>query len=232
MPLPFFFEDEIPSHQTFELSEDSSRHVVQVLRMSEGEKLMITNGKGQVLTADIKSVSKKSTIVSAISMDQTSSVNKTTIGISLLKTDSRFEWFLEKATEIGIEAIIPLLCERTAKQNFRLERMKKILISAMLQSQQSWLPKLHPATKFSDVIRMNYDAKFIATCSDDEKKLLTDEVKRASGRNIILIGPEGDFSPQEITSSKENNFIPVSLGNTRLRTETAGIYSAVIMQAQ
>jgi 16S rRNA (uracil1498-N3)-methyltransferase len=234
MASPYFYEEHIPEGQLFNLNEDTSRHVIQVLRMREGEQLIITNGKGQVLIAEIVKPDKISTSVKRISVTPSSPpANKIIIALSLLKNEPRFEWFLEKATEIGVKEIIPLVCERTEKQHFRYERMNKIMISAMLQSQQSWLPVLRQPVKFNDVVQSNgYDKRFIAHCLNENKLSLhiapgvTDP-----GNKIILIGPEGDFTSKEIELSVNNNFTPVSLGNTRLRSETAGIYAAVILQS-
>jgi 16S rRNA (uracil1498-N3)-methyltransferase len=231
MTSPYFYEEDLTEGRSFNLNEDTSRHVIQVLRMREGEKLTLTNGKGQVLIVEIVSPDKRSTGVKVLSTSPvTPPVNKLTIAISLLKNEPRFEWFLEKATEIGVKEIIPLICERTEKQNFRYDRMNKIMISAMLQSQQGWLPVLHHPTKFKDVVELqSFDKRFIAHCLGDNKSSLNNETVKAPGNNIILIGPEGDFTPKEVALSLENNFKAVSLGNTRLRSETAGIYAAVIL---
>jgi 16S rRNA (uracil1498-N3)-methyltransferase len=218
MTSPYFYEEDLTEGRSFNLNEDTSRHVIQVLRMREGEKLTLTNGKGQVLIVEIVSPDKRSTGVKVLSTSPvTPPVNKLTIAISLLKNEPRFEWFLEKATEIGVKEIIPLICERTEKQNFRYDRMNKIMISAMLQSQQGWLPVLHHPTKFKDVVELHsFDKRFIAHCLDDNKSSLNNETVKGPGNNIILIGPEGDFTPKEVALSLENNFKAVSLGNTRL----------------
>lgn len=150
------------------------------------------------------------------------------IAISLLKNTSRFEWFLEKATEIGVTEIIPLLCERTEKQHFRYDRMKQILISAMMQSKQAWLPVLHEPTVFSEVITSSvYQSKLIAHCEDEAKQSIKDFL--GSNSIQILIGPEGDFSQGEISLALQNNYKAVTLGNTRLRAETAGVVAATLL---
>ena len=231
MAIPLFFEEQLPPDPSFNLNEDISRHVIQVLRMQKGEKLRLTNGNGQVLIVEISTTDKRSVKVNFLSASPVSHpANNTSIAISLLKNEHRFEWFLEKATEIGVTEIIPVICERTEKQHFRYERMKKIMISAMLQSQQGWLPVLHPPMSFQEVIESSgYDQKLIAHCGNGEKILLKDVSKRA-GNTIILIGPEGDFTTKEVTDSQERNFILVSMGAHRLRTETAGVYAAVMLQ--
>jgi len=206
--------------------------VVQVLRMKEGEKLNLTDGKGSLITAEVIDAHKKHCSVKIIdSQFTTYTSRKVTIAISLLKNTSRFEWFLEKATEIGVSEIIPLICERTEKQKFRYDRMKGICISAMLQSQQTWLPVLHEPKQFSHLGIGQFDdqQKFIAHCEESgQKKSLS--TFQPFNHSTILIGPEGDFSKEEIEFALQKSFIPVSLGETRLRTETAGIVAAVLLR--
>ncbi|MEI2748632.1 MAG: RsmE family RNA methyltransferase [Ferruginibacter sp.] len=156
---------------------------------------------------------------------------KNTIAISLVKNASRFEWFLEKATENGIAAIIPLICSRTEKQHFRTDRMKNILISAMLQSQQVWLPEMHEPQSFLTYISTETASqKFIAHCEPDKEKIALSKIYKHGLPTSILIGPEGDFTAAEIKSALDAGFVPVALGETRLRTETAGLAAAVLLQ--
>jgi 16S rRNA (uracil1498-N3)-methyltransferase len=203
--------------------------------MKKGELLNLTDGKGNLLTCVIEDEHKKHCTVSIQSKIQIpKSKRHVSIGISLLKNASRFEWFLEKATEIGVNEIIPLLCERTEKEKFRHDRMQSILISAMLQSQQCWLPVLHEPIAFDFLFRYeevaNASQKFIAHCADNEKRNLTDLINDSLPSQIILIGPEGDFTPAEVELAISCQFEPVSLGDTRLRTETAGIVAATILR--
>src|SRR5215204_7508442 len=228
MTLSFFYIGDYNSSQKeIVLDEDTSRHVVQVLRMKEGEKLNLTDGKGSLIIAEVIDAHKKHCSVKIIdSLLTTRNSRKVTIAISLLKNTNRFEWFLEKATEIGISEIIPLICERTEKQKFRYDRMKGICISAMLQSQQCWLPELHEPAKYIGYIKsLNNNTnttKFIAHCDESaEKQNLS--TFRCLNHSTILIGAEGDFTKQEIELALQNKFIPVSLGETRLRSETAGV---------
>lgn len=230
MSLPFFYIEQFPDSQSsFTLSEETSKHVIQVLRMKQGEQLQLTNGKGKVITAEIIFEHKKVAEMKVLSTSNiVHSTSKILIAISLIKNNNRFEWFLEKATEIGVSEIIPLICDRTEKQNFRYDRMKNILVSAMLQSQQAWLPILHEPIKFKEIVKTSSQQnKYIAYCSEEEKKQLCNETINQS--SLILIGPEGDFTKEEINLAVENNFIPVTLGNTRLRTETAGIVASVLL---
>lgn len=232
MQLPFFFEESFPDADQFVLSENSSRHIVQVLRMKEGEQIQLTNGKGYTLTAEIILSHKKNTEVKIIERNFIPRREpKVAIAISFIKNAGRFEWFLEKATEIGVSAIIPLLCTRTEKTHFREERMKTILVSAMLQSRQAWLPELSVPVTIKELIRnKNYDQKFIAHCLDEEKIELKDVITNALSSKIILIGPEGDFTKEEIEAALEQDYKPVNLGETRLRTETAALVAAVLLR--
>lgn len=232
MQLPFFFEENLPGNSLLIMSEESSRHMVQVLRMKEGNRIQITDGKGHLFTGEITSAHKKKTEVTIEKKEFfPSKTPKIAVAVSLLKNTGRFEWFLEKATEIGVGEIIPLLCKRTEKNYFREDRMNTILISALLQSRQVWLPELKTPEKYPGVIKniSGFDIKLIAHCleEDDQKKSLQEFSADNSTSKIILIGPEGDFTPDEIEKALSENFIPVSLGENRLRTETAAIVAAV-----
>ncbi|MBC7946391.1 MAG: 16S rRNA (uracil(1498)-N(3))-methyltransferase [Chitinophagaceae bacterium] len=239
MSLPFFYTDQYDSAQReLTLDEDASRHLVQVLRMKEGEQLHLTDGKGTLLTTSITDGHKKHcTVRIDATQGQPRRAQQAIIGISLLKNASRFEWFLEKATELGVSEIIPLICDRTEKQKFRRDRLHMILVSAMLQSQQTWLPTLHEPIAYDLLFRMEETAaaeqKYIAHCLDAEKSSLAREALKDSivpaQRKMILIGPEGDFSIREIELAMANHFVPVTLGVTRLRTETAGMVAATVL---
>ena len=222
-------EIEISATQFF-LNEETSKHVVQVLRMLVGEQLNLTDGKGNLFTAAILDNNRKKCSLKIISCTrQAATAKRNSVAISLVKNNTRFEWFVEKAVEIGINEIIPLLCTRTEKQYFKSDRMKNIVISAMLQSQQCWLPILREPTKFTDVLSSTSQQKFIAHCEDDFKTPLQDKLAENFTETLILIGPEGDFTKDEITAALHNKFLPVTLGNTRLRTETAGIVAATLL---
>jgi 16S rRNA (uracil1498-N3)-methyltransferase len=229
MNLPYFFEAYItqPVHV---LSEETSKHCIQVLRMKEGEQLQITSGRGDLYSAVIINANKKNCEVKVAALPSGQKpAGGVFVAISLLKSPSRFEWFLEKVTEIGIAGIIPLVCEHTEKENFRYERMNNILISAMLQSRQTWLPQLHHPKKFNAFINEDFNGvKLIAHCVDEEKQSLS-KINGEVKDKLILIGPEGDFSKTEIEAALEKKFIPVTLGTTRLRSETAGIVAAALL---
>lgn len=229
MPIPFFYTRELPVDGQLHLSEESSRHISQVLRMGAGERLRLTDGMGNLYDAVIVDAHKRHTVTSISDHQQIPAPHvKTAIAISLLKNTTRFEWFLEKATEMGIGAIIPLVCERTEKQKFRFDRMHSIMTSAILQSQQAWLPSLTEPQKFKDILDADYQQKFIAHCEEREEKKDIKNFNTLSD-SLMLIGPEGDFSSREIELAAEAGFQQVSLGTKRLRTETAGMLAAAYL---
>lgn len=235
MALPFFYIESFnTAQQLITLNEETSKHVVQVLRMKEDESLQLTDGKGNLLLAKITDAHKKHCTVQVQSTSyKPQAVRKITIAISLVKNANRFEWFLEKATEIGVAEVIPLLCERTERQHFRYDRMKGILVSAMLQSQQTWLPVLQEPVKFENALRQTSPSdgilKLIAHCEETAKNPFSNFQIDQFSNCIILIGPEGDFTNTEIESARQQNYIPVTLGETRLRTETAGVVAAALL---
>ncbi len=240
MPLPFFYkEDLVATSADVILDEAASKHIVQVLRMQNGEQLQLTNGKGNLFIAEITDNNRKKCAVKVLkTTNQLRPTNNVTIAISLLKNNTRFEWFLEKATEIGVTEIIPLVCSRTEKMAFKFERMKSILVSAMLQSQQCWRPVLHEPVQYEKLWQSSktlpkldeYRQKFIAHCVDDARRSLSDLNNESLTSKIILIGPEGDFTKAEIDTALQHHFNAVSLGETRLRTETAGIVASSLLR--
>jgi 16S rRNA (uracil1498-N3)-methyltransferase len=243
MALPFFYkEDSTTSSTQISLDENTSKHIVQVLRMQNGEQLQLTNGKGDLFICEIVDDNRKKCTVKinnhSYIKNRTSYI---TIAISLLKNTTRFEWFLEKATEIGVTEIIPIICERTEKSAFKVERLNSILISAMLQSQQCWLPVLQQPQQFNKFLAQQFNdtTKCIAHCENEETKQLLTTYHLPTGQagsplsnKLICIGPEGDFTKTEIALALQHNFTPVSLGQTRLRTETAGVVAAVFLQTK
>ena len=228
MKLPYFYEPSITKQYT--LSEETSRHCIQVLRMKENEKLNLTDGKGNLFTAVITKANKKNC---EVQIEETIShklqITNVSIAISLLKNPTRLEWFMEKATEIGVHEIHPIICGHTEKENFRYERMNGILISAMLQSQQVFLPQLYQPKKYIDFIKHEFEGvKLIAHCKEGNKIPIHQPAFK-NKNTLILIGPEGDFSQSEVDAALANNYIAVDLGHTRLRSETAGIVAAAFL---
>jgi 16S rRNA (uracil1498-N3)-methyltransferase len=232
MALPYFYTDDYdPAQESLALDEDTSKHIVQVLRMKPGEGLRLTDGRGNLLSCTIVDDNKRRCLVSINDKEfHAPQARRVSIAISLLKNPSRFEWFLEKATELGVSEIIPLICERTEKEKFRADRLSGICIAAMLQSQQSWLPSLHKPVAFSEWIGNPPPATdlWIAHCLPGEKNELGHH-RTHKPNTVACIGPEGDFTKEEIAEAILNGFIPAGLGNTRLRAETAGVVAAALL---
>lgn len=230
MALPFFYNDNINTDNLV-LDEDTSKHVSGVLRMKVGEELLLTDGRGTKATAVITDDHRKRCAVNIVQRERKEAKKGgVTIAISLLKNAARFEWFLEKATEMGVAEIIPLLCQRTEKEKFRHERLQHIITSAMLQSQQAWMPRLQAPTPFEKVIKTApQQHKFIAHCLPQQKQSITHKTIGKGESSIMLIGPEGDFTEGEIETALQAGFAPVTLGDTRLRTETAGMVAAALL---
>ena len=232
MAAPHFYISPIdPASKQLELQEPTSRHITQVLRMQPGEEIRLADGRGNLYRAKIQKADRRKTIVDLLeSVFQSAPPRQISIGISLIKNLTRFEWFLEKATEIGVSEIIPILCARTEKQRFRPDRMQSILISAMLQSQRSWLPDIREPMRFVDLLALGgYQQKFIVHCIDANQANLSDLTNSNLHTQIVLIGPEGDFTKEEIDLALHHKYLPVSLGTARLRSETAGIVALTIL---
>jgi 16S rRNA (uracil1498-N3)-methyltransferase len=233
MASPYFYFDHLAAMtEEFALNENSSRHIVQVLRMQPGENLRLTDGKGLSVTATIREANKKRCLVHITEKQKREPpARQIQIGVSLLKNASRFEWFLEKATELGVSAIIPLKCARTEKQQFRPERMRSILESALIQSQQVWMPVIQDPQPFLQWVgQAQADQKFIAHCAPGEKKRLGELINTRLSSQLILIGPEGDFTEEEIKQALSSGFMAVELGDNRLRSETAAMAAAVLLK--
>jgi len=229
MNLPYFYLASFDKdHPEIDLDEDNSRHIVQVLRMDAGEDLLLTDGKGALLTATISEVHKKRCRVAIRSAEFIPPPDrKVSIAISPLKNSSRFEWFLEKATEIGVTGIIPLMTDRTERQHLRTDRLHNILVSALLQSRQVWLPVLAPSTPFPQLLEApGFDRRLIARMGERPMKIYPGP---QAGSTLVLIGPEGDFTPEEAASAEARDYTPVTLGKNRLRTETAGVVAATLL---
>ncbi len=233
MELPVFFAKgimETDSH--FMLDANASRHCVVVLRRKAGDPVLLADGKGRKFSATITDDYWKKCTLSITAVEHIpEKLPRLNIAISFTKNSSRMEWFMEKATEIGIDGIFPLRSIRTEKDRFRAERFENILSSAMLQSQQFYLPVLHEPVSFEKFVQANIPGqKFIAHCAGGNKDFLLQRIQ-ARQDALILIGPEGDFTAEEIALALENDFHPVSLGDTRLRTETAGVVACTLLRA-
>lgn len=207
------------------LSEEESWHCTRVLRLVEGDEISLTDGCGNLYRGRLTKVHHKGCLVEII--ETTKEYGKRNfqlhIAIAPTKNIDRLEWFIEKATEIGIDIITPMLCEHAEREVVKIARLEKIIIAAMKQSLKAYLPSLQEPKKFKELIKEKIPAqKFIAYCETGSEVSLH-KLYQPGANAIILIGPEGDFSPAEVEFAKQSGYTPVNLGNSRLRTETAGI---------
>ena len=210
--------------ESFSFDKEESKHIIKVLRKKDTDILFVTNGLGLLFKTEITLASDNKCTVQILSFEKIEpSKFNLHLAVAPTKMNDRYEWFLEKATEIGIHEITPIICDRSERKVVNKERFEKILLTAMKQSNVLFLPKLNDAITFKEFVKRKNDGlQLIAHCEETDKKSLKSVLK--PNENItLLIGPEGDFSEKEIALALENNFIPVSLGNTRLRTETAAI---------
>jgi len=208
-----------------QLDSVESGHAVRVLRLKEGDLVELVDGKGGFYKAEISVAHQKKCqlrIVEAIDTDSYRNC-RLHVAIAPTKNNDRFEWFLEKATELGIDRITPLLCDHSERKVLKNERMEKVLIAAMKQSQKAVLPLLDEMTPFEEFVQSESTGQKFIAYVDPEQEHTCKDVYKTGEDMLMLIGPEGDFSENELSIAKENGFIPVSLGNERLRTETAGM---------
>ncbi|HEY4617448.1 MAG TPA: 16S rRNA (uracil(1498)-N(3))-methyltransferase [Flavobacterium sp.] len=210
--------------ETFSFDKEESKHIIKVLRKKDTDILFVTNGAGYLFETEITLASDSKCTVKVISFEKKpASKFHLHLAVAPTKMNDRYEWFLEKATEIGISEITPIICDRSERKVINNERFDKIILTAMKQSNELYLPKLNEAITFKEFLkRENEGLLLIAHCEETDKKTLK-SVLAANQSVTLLIGPEGDFSEKEIDLAIEKQFIPVSLGNTRLRTETAAI---------
>ena len=210
--------------KTFSFDKEESKHIVKVLRKKENDIIHITNGLGFLFISEISFASEKKCEVRITEIQTFNQPSfHTHIAVAPTKMNDRLEWFLEKATEIGIHEITPIICDHSERKVYKIDRAEKIIQSALKQSNQYYLPKINEPVTFSQFIKQNFEGqKFIAHCEETDKKSFKNELQKNTNV-LILIGPEGDFSSKEINLALQNNFIPVTLGNTRLRTETAAL---------
>ena len=207
------------------LEKQESQHCINVLRLQEGDRIFLVDGKGGYYKAKIKTGDPhKCTIEIISSKYEVGKKNfRLHIAIAPTKNISRFEWFLEKATEIGIDEITPLLCERSERKTIRNERLDKVIVSAMKQSVKAYKPELNRITKFTEFVCVKHSFnKFIAWCDKKSNPELKELVTKGDD-TLILIGPEGDFSSEEVQQATKNGFQSIQMGTSRLRTETAGL---------
>ena len=227
--MELFYNYQIDNEtKVFKLKGKEHIHIKKVLRKRDGQIVKFTNGNSYCFNAKITSISEKESKFEIISKTKFETPPFLHVGISLLKSQTRFEIFLEKAVEIGVSEITPLICERSQKKNMNIKRSTNILVSAIKQSHKYFLPKLNEPESFNSFVKNNKEEnKLIATCEDYQKKNVI-KAYDSKKNNVIMIGPEGDFSISELEKARLQDFQFVSLGDTRLRAETAGIIACAI----
>ncbi|MBQ4499613.1 MAG: 16S rRNA (uracil(1498)-N(3))-methyltransferase [Alistipes sp.] len=229
--MQLFYAPEITIPR-YTLPEEESKHCLRVLRMELGDELHLTDGRGTMYRCKVVDANAKRCTVEVVErIDNYEPLPyRLTMAVAPTKNIDRFEWFLEKATEVGITEIYPIECDHSERRQIKLDREQKVITAAVKQSLKAYHPTLHPLTDLRTLLTMEFDGeKYIAHCNDTlgEREYLGKLIKKG-GNVLILIGPEGDFSPEEITFALRNGFKPISLGKQRLRTETAAVIATVI----
>jgi len=210
------------------LDEQESAHCVKVLRLGVGSDIHLTDGRGNLFLGRIAEAHPKRCKVEIVRTVENFEPlpYSLTVAVAPTKNTERIEWFVEKATEIGISRIIPVRCTHSERKTLNIERLERVAASAMKQSVKARLPLISPLTPLRDVVCEPFDgARFIAHCRPDASRVPFASAIEKGGSILILIGPEGDFSPEEITFARENGFVETTLGSQRLRTETAALFA-------
>lgn len=219
-----FFSNTID--EIVQLDEQESKHAVKVLRLNVGDKVVVIDGKGTIATASIIDNHFKRCTLQVIDKQVKPQLFRKAIAIAPTKSNDRIEWFLEKATEIGITDFLPMITSNSERKKINFDRWKKVVLAATKQSHRAWMPVIHDLQNFTAIIQDNgFSSKFIAHCYDEQKSKFI----KSEESMILLIGPEGDFSIEEVNLALDNDFQSVSLGVNRLRTETAGVVGATLM---
>jgi len=222
--MHIFYTPDIAS-DNYVLSKEESIHCVRVLRLSANDTVALIDGRGGFYKACIENPDSKACLLRVVEKSYEFSKHnyKLSIAVGIIKQTDRLEWFIEKATEIGIDEIVPLVCKRSEKRHINIDRWERVVVAAMKQSIKAYKPVIKPVISFDQYLASSFlKQKYIAYCFGDDRKLLTNEYKVGEDATI-LIGPEGDFSPEELQIAIDAGFIPVSLGDFRLRTETAAL---------
>lgn len=230
----FFNSDIKEGQQHCTLNREERNHLVKVLRKSIGDSIHFTNGKGLLAKGVIKMITTKSVDVELVeSIVKPTPSPQLTMVVAPTKNNDRFEWFLEKATEIGIHAIQPIICEQSERRSIKEDRFERIIQSAIKQSIEIFIPQLLPIKSFKEYIDQQHSgALYIAHCEDGQPRVYLDQILDLNQDCTILIGPEGDFSKREIDMALKAGFKAVSLGHKRLRTETAAVYATVLFNSK
>lgn len=221
----FYHPDISENDNQIVFPREESKHIVKVLRKKEGDILNVTNGKGFLFETELILITPQQCVAKVIQVEtETKSAYYLHLAVAPTKMNERYEWFLEKTTEIGVREITPVICDHSERKVVKLDRFERVLQTAMKQSLHLSIPILNPPVKVSEFIKSQIEGKkYIAHCEDEQEKKSFKSLLEPGERTTILIGPEGDFSSEEIQLALKNGWTPVSLGKSRLRTETAAI---------
>ncbi len=229
--MQLFYAPDI-NGETYTFDETESNHCIRVLRKTQGDTIHIINGSGTLFTCEITDAHPKhcSIIVRQTQHDYGALPYRLHLAVAPTKNMDRYEWMIEKATEIGVESFIPVECAHSERRTIKNERLEKIIVSAAKQSLKAFLPKLEPMCRFEDFISRDFGTAqlFIGHCAEENNRKLLKDLLSPGNEYIILIGPEGDFSSEELDMAFQKGFQAISLGNSRLRTETAGLMATAI----
>ncbi|MEK9755688.1 MAG: RsmE family RNA methyltransferase [Bacteroidota bacterium] len=225
--MEIFYSEFNKNNDTINVNDIDSKHIVKSLRKKIGDEISFTNGNGLSCKTKIKEIGKKVKVEIISFKKEALSNEKIHIAISPLKNSSRFEWFLEKATEIGVREITPVITRYSEKKKINFVRAERIIISSMKQSYQLYKPKINSTINFSDFLKQNKDFKIMANLKTT-RLIKANDIK--SNNICLMIGPEGGFSDEEIIKARSNNILEISLGKNRLRSETAAVYSLSIIK--
>ena len=235
--MQLFYDPQFtPDSQNIRLGDDEARHALKVLRLDAGDTLCVTDGRGNLYTCRIDSADRRRCELTLHAEQVQSGCGqlpyRLTMAVAPTKNIDRFEWFLEKATEVGVSEIIPIETARSERRALKPERAAKVIAAAVKQSLKCYCPKLHELTPFAELLSMPFAGrKFIAHCDAGGERRFLGDLLQAGDDAMVLIGPEGDFSPEEIAAALAHGFLPVTLGHQRLRTETAAVVATVIAAA-
>lgn len=225
--MQLFYAPEVDfTRGVYVFAEDESRHIVRVLRLEAGDELFLTDGRGTLARAEITDSSVKNCAVALreITPEYEKRPYRVQLAVAPTKNADRIEWLAEKATEIGVDVITPLLTDHSERRTLRTDRLEKIVAGAMKQSLKAYLPRVDAPTPLAELIERPFEGlKLIAHCEPGADKVLVKDIVTPGTDVLVLIGPEGDFSPEEIAQALARGFRPVSLGRSRLRTETAAL---------
>jgi 16S rRNA (uracil1498-N3)-methyltransferase len=229
--MQLFYQNNIVNNTTCVLNEEESRHIAQVLRLKVDNTIQITNGKGSLFTARLIEIHHKKCVINVLNETLSPKAENFSLHLAIAPTKNmdRMEWFVEKAVELGIDEITPVICNRSERKEIKIDRLIKVAVAAMKQSLKFNLPQINEATTFEKFISLNGQNQGYICFGNAEPANSLHSFSTNNQHNTFLIGPEGDFTPNEILKAAENGYKPINLGPSRLRTETAALHVVSIV---